>query len=190
MIATEGDGRVKAPDIKEFKLGEGKPIYIPRWADDPDMLYQEAKKLSFTPEVIPQYGKVAPIKKRKTVDYGLEYGYSKTAKRSIEWEPLALAIKQKLEAQLGRTLMQCACNHYLDPEGYISAHSDKSTWLTDLGWPEPIVMCSGNGWHLLYKLASMPTDNFPMLKDTLKGIAPLFSLRLRFSQLFTLISVS
>lgn len=111
----------------KYKLGEGELIYIPEWADDPDMLFREAKKLSFTPEIVPQYGKAVTIKKRKTVDYGLEYGYSKTAKPSIEWESLALAIKQKLEAQLGRTLVQCACNHYLDPEGYISAHSDKST---------------------------------------------------------------
>jgi alkylated DNA repair dioxygenase AlkB len=58
---------------------------------------------------------------------GLEYGYSTKAKKSIGWEPLALAIKQRLESQLGRTLQQCACNYYLDPEWYISAHSDKST---------------------------------------------------------------
>ena len=44
-------------------------------------------------------------------------------------------------------------------------------WLSDLGWPEPIVMCSGNGWHLLYKLRSLPVSDFPVLKDTLKGIA-------------------
>lgn len=120
-------------DIKEYKLGEGRLIYyVPNWADDPEMLFREAKKLTFTPEIVPSYGKAVTIKKRKTVDYGLEYGYSKTAKPSIEWEPLALAIKQRLEAQLGRTLMQCACNHYLDPEGYISAHSDKSTAIHDL----------------------------------------------------------
>jgi alkylated DNA repair dioxygenase AlkB len=117
----------KAATVQEYVLGEGKLIYVPGWADDPDMLYREAKKLSFTPEIIPQFGKAVEIKKRTTVDYGLEYSYSKTAKHSIEWEPLALAIKQRLEAQLGRTLLQCACNHYLDPKAYISAHSDKST---------------------------------------------------------------
>ena len=114
-------------DITKYKLGEGELLYVPNWADDPDMLFREAKKLSFTPEIVPQYGKAVTVKKRKTVDYGLEYGYSQTAKRSTPWEPLALAIKQMLEAQLGRTLAQCACNHYLDPEGYISAHCDKST---------------------------------------------------------------
>lgn len=113
--------------IKNYKLAEGELLYVPNWADDPEMLYREAKKLSFTPEIVPQFGKAVEIKKRKTVDYGLEYGYSKTAKPSIPWEPLALAIKQKLESQLGVTLQQCACNYYLDPEGYISAHSDKST---------------------------------------------------------------
>ena len=114
-------------NITKYKLGEGELLYVPNWADDPDALYREAKKLSFTPEIVPQFGKAVEIKKRKTVDYGLEYGYSKTAKASIPWEPLALAIKQKLELQLGCTLPQCACNYYLDPEGYISAHSDKST---------------------------------------------------------------
>jgi alkylated DNA repair dioxygenase AlkB len=114
-------------DIRKRKLGEGELLYVPPWADDPDMLYREAKKLSFTPEIVSQFGKAVEIKKRKTVDYGLEYNYSKTAKPSIPWEPLALAIKQKLESQLGVTLQQCACNYYLDPEGYISAHSDKST---------------------------------------------------------------
>ncbi len=46
-------------------------------------------------------------------------------------------------------------------------------WLRDLGWPEPLVMCSGNGWHLLYKVPSWPADAhwFGVLKDTLKGIA-------------------
>jgi len=35
-------------DITKYKLGEGELLYIPRWADDPDALYREAKKLSFT----------------------------------------------------------------------------------------------------------------------------------------------
>lgn len=113
-------------DIKEYTLGEGKLIYVPRWAADPDALYREAKRLSFTPETVSMYGKANTIE-RQTVDYGLPYGYNKTAKASVEWEPLALAIKQKLEAQLGRKLMQCACNYYLSPTAYIGAHCDKST---------------------------------------------------------------
>jgi alkylated DNA repair dioxygenase AlkB len=114
-------------DIRRYKRGEGELIYVPNWADDPDMGYRASQKLSFTPEYVPSFGQTVEIKKRKTVDYGLEYGYSKTAKPSIPWEPFPLAIKQKLESQLGVILQQCACNYYLDSEGYISAHSDKST---------------------------------------------------------------
>ncbi len=114
-------------DITKYKLGEGELFYFPHWADDPDMLYRESKKLSFTPELVPSFDKVVEIKKRRTVNFGLDYDYSRTAKPSVPWEPLALAIKQKLESQLGVTLQQCACNYYLDPEGHISAHSDKST---------------------------------------------------------------
>jgi alkylated DNA repair dioxygenase AlkB len=113
-------------EFKEHKLGEGKLIYVPNWADDPEMLYREAKKLSFTPETVTMFQKSTVIE-RQTVDYGLPYDYNKTAKPSIEWEPLALAIKQKLESQLGRTLMQCACNYYVSPTAYIGCHCDKST---------------------------------------------------------------
>jgi alkylated DNA repair dioxygenase AlkB len=124
-------------NIRKYRLGEGSLLYVPNWADDPDMLCREARKLSFTPEIISQYGKQVTIKKRLTVDYGLTYAYNTTAKASIEWEPLPLAIKQKLELQLARTFQQCAGNHYLDPKGYISAHSDKSTPVSD-------VLCAPN----------------------------------------------
>jgi hypothetical protein len=40
---------VPTKDITRYKLGEGELLYIPQCADDPDMLYREAKKLSFTP---------------------------------------------------------------------------------------------------------------------------------------------
>jgi hypothetical protein len=32
-----------------------KTDLYPKWADDPDMLYREAKKLSFTPETITRH---------------------------------------------------------------------------------------------------------------------------------------
>jgi hypothetical protein len=72
-------------DFKKYKLGEGKLIYIPNWADDADMLYREGQKLPFTPEYVPSRkdpNKPVEIKKRKTIDFGLEYEYSKTAKPS------------------------------------------------------------------------------------------------------------
>ena len=113
-------------DINEYTLGEGKLIYIPRWADDPDALYRDAKKLSFTPETVTMYGKTNTIE-RQTVDYGLPYSYNKTAKPSIEWEGIAIDVRQRLEAQLGIPFPQCACNQYGSPTSYIGAHRDKNT---------------------------------------------------------------
>lgn len=112
--------------IRNYKLGEGELLYIPNWADDPAVLFREAKKLSFTPETVTMFDKSNVIE-RQTVNYGLPYDYNRTAKPPIDWEPLALALKQKLESQLGRKLMQCACNLYASPTAYIGAHCDKST---------------------------------------------------------------
>jgi alkylated DNA repair dioxygenase AlkB len=113
-------------EMKEYTLGEGKLIYIPRWAADPDVLYRESKKLLFTPETVTMYGKPSVIE-RQTVDYGLPYSYNTSAKPSIEWEDLALQIRKKLENQLGITLPQCACNWYTSPTAYIGLHRDKNT---------------------------------------------------------------
>jgi len=126
-------------EVKRFKLGEGELIYVPRWADDPDMLYREARKLSFTSEIVTMYGKENTIE-RKTVDYGAEYSYNQTSKRSIEWEPLALAIRHKLEEQTGRQLIQCACNHYVSPTAYIGAHCDKSTPINGISTPPNLII--------------------------------------------------
>jgi alkylated DNA repair dioxygenase AlkB len=111
---------------RKYQLGEGQLLYIPNWADDHDALYREAKKMPFTPEIVTMF-QTSTVIERQTVDFGLAYDYNKTAKPSIEWHPLALAIKQKLESQLGRTLMQCACNYYVSPTAYIGAHCDKNT---------------------------------------------------------------
>ncbi|HEY4740409.1 MAG TPA: alpha-ketoglutarate-dependent dioxygenase AlkB [Candidatus Acidoferrales bacterium] len=110
----------------KYKLGEGEVIYVPKWADDPEMLYREAQKLSFTPETVTMYGKINTIE-RRTVDYGLPYSYNKTAKPSIGWEGIAIEVRKRLESQLGITLLQCACNQYASPTAYIGAHRDKPT---------------------------------------------------------------
>jgi len=126
-------------EIKKLQLGEGELIYIPRWADDPDMLYREARKLSFTPEVVTMYGKENTIE-RQTVDYGAEYSYNQTSKKSREWEPLALAVRQKLEQQTGRQLIQCACNWYVSPTAYIGAHCDKNTPINGVSTPPNLIL--------------------------------------------------
>ncbi len=37
-------------------------------------------------------------------------------------------------------------------------HAAVHTWLTELGWPEPLVADSGNGYHLLYRI-DLPNTN-------------------------------
>jgi hypothetical protein len=64
--------RKRTMEMKEYTLGEGKLIYIPRWADDPVMLYREAKKMPFTPEIVTMFQRSTVIE-RQTVDFGLPY---------------------------------------------------------------------------------------------------------------------
>lgn len=47
-------------------------------------------------------------------------------------------------------------------------------WLKRQGFPSPIFACSGNGWHLLYKLPSLAPAWYADLKDVLKAVAQQF----------------
>jgi hypothetical protein len=47
-------------------------------------------------------------------------------------------------------------------------------WLTEQGFPEPVFACSGNGYHVLYKLGSLPTSFFETLHNVLKAVAHQF----------------
>jgi len=115
-------------EIVKYQLGNSELLYIPRWVDNPDEMYQEARKLSFTEETVTMHNRTS-IVERETVDYGLPYSYNKTAKPSIEWEPLAVEIRQRLEALVGVDFPQCACNKYGSPSAYIGSHRDKNTMI-------------------------------------------------------------
>lgn len=47
------------------------------------------------------------------------------------------------------------------------------SWLTECGWPSPIVAMSGNGWHLLYRIDA-PTEDEDLLKRCLASVATRF----------------
>lgn len=48
-------------------------------------------------------------------------------------------------------------------------------WLRDLGWPDPIVADSGNGGHLLYRLAlTADAENTGVVQNVLKALAARF----------------
>jgi alkylated DNA repair dioxygenase AlkB len=114
-----------------IKFGEGIGVHLYReWLEDPDRLMREAEKLSFSAETVTMYGR-ANVIRRRTVDYGLTYGYNASAEASIAWEPLALTLKQRLEQQFMLDLQQCACNEYADELAYIGPHHDKATIVGD-----------------------------------------------------------
>jgi alkylated DNA repair dioxygenase AlkB len=87
-------------------------------------MHVEARKLSFSDEVI-NYAGVPSLIERRTVGYGLDYAYNKDAKPSIPWEPFPLEIGQRLEHEMKVTLQQCACNEYGTGNAYIGLHRDK-----------------------------------------------------------------
>lgn len=110
-----------------YRLADGVEVHLyPHWIENTEEAFGDAGKLSFTEEVVTMYGKPNVIR-RRTVDYGLPYTYNKTAKPSIDWEPLALDLRHKLEAQFQCDWPQCACNEYVDVDAYIGPHHDKAT---------------------------------------------------------------
>jgi AAA domain len=46
--------------------------------------------------------------------------------------------------------------------------------LADLGWPDPILADSGNGWHLLYRV-DLPADDGGMVQRVLQALDSLYS---------------
>jgi len=127
------------PEILRF--GEKIEIHLyPHWLEDPDRGMTEAERLSFSAETVTMYGKPNVVR-RRTVDYGLPYSYNPSAKPSVDWEPYALDIKQRLDKQFGLNLQQCACNEYLDHLAYIGPHRDHPT-LVGTERREPLYIAS------------------------------------------------
>jgi hypothetical protein len=57
-----------------------------------------------------------------------------------------------------------------------SLSNDISTYLSGMGWGEPIKVMSGNGYHLYYKLGKLPNDlkHKELVEKTLKELAHKF----------------
>ena len=110
---------------KIIKLSDGIEAHLyARWIGDPDAAMAEAERLAWSDEVVTMYGRPCTVL-RKTVGYGLDYGYNVTSKASIPWEPLPLRIKERLEQEFGIEWQQCACNLYISEGAYIGPHHDK-----------------------------------------------------------------
>src|ERR1019366_3441709 len=88
------------------------------------LLAEAEEGLSFTDEVVTMFNKPNIIR-RRTVDYGFPSSLNAAAKPSIEWELVALALRQRLYEQFKVDWQQCACNEYMDQRAYIGPHHDK-----------------------------------------------------------------
>jgi len=113
---------------KEYTLGVEGLLYVPHWADDPDALYREAKKLSFTPETVTMYGKTNIIE-RQTWTMAFPTRIT-NGQASIEWEGVAIEIRKRLEAQLGILFTSArAKNQYAESHCLHRGNRDKNTIL-------------------------------------------------------------
>jgi alkylated DNA repair dioxygenase AlkB len=92
----------------------------------PDEAYDILRDLlavEMTPEVIRMYGHDI-VTKRRSEQYGVDYLYNPTAKKSKEWTPLMLSIKRRMESVAGR-LDGGLIQMYPNGEAGIGWHEDK-----------------------------------------------------------------
>lgn len=80
-------------------------------------------KFSITPEVVSMFGRRS-IQKRLSVQYGADYIYNKTAKKSRPWTPPMLEIKERMEVVAG-PLHGGLLWIYPDGEAGLGWHEDK-----------------------------------------------------------------
>lgn len=90
-------------------------------------------KSSITPEVVTMFGR-SSIQKRLSIQYGADYIYNQTAKKSHPWTPLMLEIKARMEAIAG-PLDGGLLWIYPDGDAGLGWHEDK-------GHPEVIASLS------------------------------------------------
>lgn len=157
-------------EYEVIKVAEGIELhYFPRWIEDPVRLFLEAEQMSFSDEIVTMYAKQNVIR-RRTVDYGLAYSYNATAKPSIDWEPLPLALQQELERQFGVGWPQCACNEFVDHEAYIGPHHDKATVIGDEK-REPLYIASISAGAMRRMVLTPPDAILKGIPITVNGLS-------------------
>ena len=68
--------------------------------EEADDILRALLAVDMTPEVIRMYGRDT-ITKRRSAQYGMDYDYNPTAKKSQEWTPLMLSIRERMESVAG-----------------------------------------------------------------------------------------
>src|SRR5216683_8392280 len=88
-----------------------------------DELLRGLLAVEMTPEIIRMYGRDTVTKRRSQL-YGADYNYNATAKKSKDWTPLMLAIKERMESIAG-SLDGGLVQVYPDGKAGIGWHADK-----------------------------------------------------------------
>lgn len=91
--------------------------------DEADDILRAFLALEMTPEVIRMYGHDI-VTKRRSEQYGVDYIYNPAAKKSKEWTPVMLSIRERMESVAGR-LDSGLVRRYPNGEAGIGWHKDE-----------------------------------------------------------------
>jgi alkylated DNA repair dioxygenase AlkB len=92
-------------------------------SEEADALLGALLAVEMTPEVIRMYGRDT-VTKRRSEQYGADYIYNPRAKKSREWTPVMLAIRERMESVAG-PLDGGLVQMYPNGEAGIGWHQDK-----------------------------------------------------------------
>jgi alkylated DNA repair dioxygenase AlkB len=118
----DAGGKVKT----RIEVASGYPVeYIESFysTGEADALLRALLAVDMQPEIIRMYGRDT-VTKRRSGQYGADYIYNPTAKKSREWTPLMLSIRERLESIAG-PLDGGLVQVYPDGEAGIGWHEDK-----------------------------------------------------------------
>lgn len=115
---------------KTYNLGDSsKVIYTPNFLTkkESQQLFKELKStIPWTQGSYVMFGK--PVKTPRMLyalrDKDVDITKSYTVTDSVEWTPLAKKLKEKVEAQTGKTFTYAQLNLYRDGDDYIGYHAD------------------------------------------------------------------
>jgi alkylated DNA repair dioxygenase AlkB len=108
-------------------------------------------KSSMTPEVVTMFGR-SSVQKRLSIQYGADYIYNETAKKSDPWTPSMLEIRARMEAVTG-PLDGGLLWIYPDGDAGLGWHEDKGNpeVIASLSLGAPRSFCFGSGTVLKCK---------------------------------------
>ena len=111
--------------IVEIEVAPGHLVgYVQDFFERPDAdaLLEALLSIDMAPEIVRMFGADA-VTRRRTAQYGVEYGYNARAKKPLSWTPLMQAIRERVKQIAGR-LDGALVQLYPDRETGIGWHRD------------------------------------------------------------------